>query len=162
MQAEHSEWMKNLHTFLKHFLSHYCLLISQDLIQFFCLLNTRFSCNDWPDSALDRRLFVLQVLYFFGHYRQKLGGMEPINAVQEDCTVVVRDQKTVPSLQELLFQEVNHVTSHLRWNWRLLVVLGLTSQWCFFGLCTLLLLEISWWDTAALRTYSSLLRWWYS
>ena len=74
--------------------------------------------------------------------------------------MIVRDQKTIPSLQQLLFQEVNHVSGHLRWYRRLLIILRLTPQWCSLWLCTLLLLDVGWWDTVPLRAHSSFLRRW--
>jgi hypothetical protein len=74
--------------------------------------------------------------------------------------MVVRDQKAIPSLQQLLFQEVNHIACHLRRYRRLLIILRLTPQWCSLRLCTLLLLGVSRRDSVALRAHSSFLSWW--
>ena len=80
-----------------------------DLAQFDHLGQARFSSDNGADRRLDWRLFLLQVFDFFDDKWRVLLGCEPVNTVEENGAVVVRDQVRLPSLQEFFFETVDHV-----------------------------------------------------
>ena len=99
MQAQHSQWMKHWNTLFEKFLPNDSLFLLQYFFQLFRLLNAALSGYDGPNSALYRCLLIFQIFNFFSKNRQKLRGLKAIYAIQKDCAVVVRNEKTVPSLQ---------------------------------------------------------------
>ena len=80
-----------------------------DLAQFDHLGQARFSSDNGADRRLDWRLFLLQVFYFFDDKWRVLLGREPVDTVEENGAVVVRDQVRLPSLQKLFLETIDHV-----------------------------------------------------
>ena len=99
MQAQHSQGMKYWNTLFEKFLPNHSLFFLQYFFQLFRLLNAALSSNDGSNSALYRCLLIFQIFNFFRKNRQKLRGVKAVYAIQEDCAVVVRNEKTVPGLQ---------------------------------------------------------------
>ena len=80
-----------------------------DLAQFDHLGQARFSSDNGADRRLDWRLFLLQVFDFFDNKWRVLLGREPIDTVEENGAMVVRNQVRLPSLQKLFFEAIDHV-----------------------------------------------------
>jgi hypothetical protein len=102
MQAEHPERMQDSHRLINQLLID-PLIFLECPIELFNLLNATFPGNNGSYSLLDGCTLIFQVLNLFSEDWQILRWGKPINAVEEDCTVVVWDQEPVPCLQKLLF-----------------------------------------------------------
>lgn len=102
MQAEHPEGMQDSYRLLHHFLTDPLILLECP-IELLNLLYAAFSGNNGSHSLLDRRTLIFEVLNLLREDWQILRWRQTIDAVEEDCAVVVWDQEPVPGLQKLLF-----------------------------------------------------------
>lgn len=73
------------------------------------LAETGLACDDSPDRRLNGRLLILQVFDLFYEDVAVLLRGQAIDAVQKNCAVVVGDQISLPSLEQLLFEMVHDV-----------------------------------------------------
>ena len=102
MQAEHPERMQDSYRLINQLLTDPLIFLNCP-IELFNLLNATFPGNNGSHGLLDGCTLIFEVLNLFCEYWQILRWRKPINAVEEDCTVVVWDQEAVPGLQKLLF-----------------------------------------------------------
>lgn len=102
-QLIHTQTVK-LHIFI--------ICVFQNFFKFHDLRNAALSCNNSPNCVLNRRSFVLQIFDFLDDDGWILAWFEPINTVQKDRSVVVRDQIGLPSCQQLVLKIVYNVTRY--------------------------------------------------
>ena len=81
MQTQHSQRVKNLDAFFEKLMADDSIFILEDFVKFFRLLNARLSSYDRPDCALNRGLFLLQILYFLGKDWQVLARVQAVDTV---------------------------------------------------------------------------------
>lgn len=114
MEAEHTKRVEDVHALFQQLgtYSIWAKRILQNIVHFLYLLQTTLSGDDCADCVLNWSFFLLQLFNFFCDNRHVLCRRKAVYTVQEDCTVVVRDEIRVPRLEEFLFE----VVYHLSWN----------------------------------------------
>lgn len=101
IQSQHSQTVKNVYAFVQQnrlHLSFCAFTIFNDWAKFVNLGKARLSRDDCPNRALNWSHFVLEVFDFFGQDWTVLLRGEAVNAVEENCSMVVGDQKRFPRL----------------------------------------------------------------
>ena len=86
------------------------LSLVHDLTKLADLREAGFAGDDRADCALDGRLLGLQVLDLLDEEGRILVWRQPVDAVEEDRAMVVRDQVSLPCLQQLLLQLVDELS----------------------------------------------------
>ena len=92
------------------------LLVSlpQDLLEFNYLGYAALTSDNGPDSVLDGRALVLQILNLLDHDRGILLRLQAIDTVEEHCSMVVWDEICLPCSEELILQEVHNIAADVR------------------------------------------------